>query len=80
MVVSYICQQKALFSGSIILIATGLYFQFNHLMHFFEFNYGIALASLRVVFIICGSYLEANAENVKRWMSRNKNRIAQWEY
>ena len=80
MVASYVFQQKALFIGAMILIVTGLYYQIGHLMTYFEFNYWIALASLGILSIVSGSYLEANGNRIKQWFRQSKKRLNKWEY
>jgi|GEM_PF-865027 len=80
MATSYVFQQKALFIGAVILMGVGLYYQFAHLMHFFQFNYWIALASMGILSIVGGSYLEANAARIKQWLRTNKQALAQWDY
>lgn len=80
MIVSFIFQQKALFISALALITCGLWYQFSQLMMVFDFNYWIALASLGIVAIVSGSYLEANAAKIKQWFTNNKKRFGEWEY
>ncbi|MBV1911587.1 MAG: hypothetical protein KUG78_20010 [Kangiellaceae bacterium] len=80
MIASYMFQQKSLFVGAIILLVTGLQHQIGYLISGFDFNYWIALAVLGISLIVSGSYLEANANNIKGWMSTNRSKLGEWQY
>ena len=80
LVASFVYQQKGLLIGGLILIGVGLYHQLAQLVIGFEFNYWIALAVVGISLIVSGSYLEANASRIKKWLANNKNKIAEWQY
>ena len=80
LVASFVYQQKGLLFGGLILLGTGLYYQVAQLIIGFEFNYWIALAIIGISLIVSGSYLEANATKIKRWLSNNKNKIGEWQF
>ena len=77
---SFVFQQKSLFIGAAILLVAGFQYQMSLLLIGFEFNYWIALAVLGITLIVSGSYLEANGSSIKRWMSKNRQTIGEWQF
>lgn len=77
---SYLYQQKAFFIGGLVLVLTGFYYHVTLLMGLFEMNYWIALTALGILFIVSGSYLEANSHKIKVRLKQTKHQLSDWEF
>lgn len=77
---SYVYRQKAFFIGGLVLVLTGFYYQVTLLMGLFEMNYWVALTGLGILFIMSGSYLEANSHKIKLKLKQTKHQLTDWEF